>query len=352
MGLICRRGDASAARFVFARVSKMPADETRVNALVFEALEASGIELDESAGVCFTVSKGTFPAMSQSSDGTVFEFTPDFLAVALARKFRTRGPSAAAVAACASGLASVKLGADWIRDGACSTVLAGAAESSCSEFVLNSFRRLGVLSASGVTRPFDARRDGFVVGEGAAIFKLEKSGAPNALGHVLSVALGAEGHHLTTPEASGAAIADVIERALREAGYSTSAAPSPYPLPQGGRGNNGEIGWVHAHGTATGYNDRVEAAALRRVFGIKIPPVTATKGATGHLLGASGAVALGITLESLRDGVIPCVCGTEEVAEEFRDLDLVLEQRKTGARTALILNHGFGGHIAAAVVSV
>lgn len=333
MGLICRREFRWPERFVFVNESKALRDEMRAVSLLFQALQESRIKLDESAGVCVTVSKGLLPILRQSSKGTVFEFTPDFMTKDLAYALGAKGPRAAAVAACASGLVSVKLAADWIRDGACSMALAGAAESSCSKLVLNSFKRLGVLSASGMTRPFDASRDGFVVGEGAAIFKLEKLSAPNALGHVLSVALGADGHHLTTPDESGEAIADVIVRAIRTAGVD-------------------EIGWVHAHGTGTIYNDRVEAAALRKVFGNKIPPITATKGATGHLLGASGAVALGITLESLREGVIPCVCGTDEVAEEFRDLDLVLTQRKTDARTALVLNHGFGGHIAAAVVGV
>jgi len=343
MGLVCRRQFSGTSRFIFCDEIQNDVREPRVTALAFEALRhcaqvpeprtsVSGFDLSPSTGVCVTVSKGLLHELTL--DKPAFDFTPDLLSRKIARSLKLHGPAAAAVAACATGLASVKLGADWIRDGACDTVLAGAAESSSSELILNSFQRLGVLSKSGMTRPFDARSDGFVIGEGAAIFRLEKLGAPNALGHVLSVALGADAYHLTTPDPSGEESTNVALNAIKIGGVD-------------------EIGWVHVHGTGTAYNDRVEAAAVRKVFGKRIPPITATKGLTGHLLGASGAVALGITLESLRAGVTPFVCGTQEVAGEFRDLDLVLrEPRKTNARTALVLNHGFGGHLAAAVVSV
>ncbi len=144
---------------------------------------------------------------------------------------------------------------DWIRDGVCETVLAGAAESSHSELILRSFERLGVISPAGHTRPFDIQRDGFVAGEGAGIFRLEHSGAakfnamrgkgPPILGKILSVALGSDAHHLTTPDRTGTELARVVKLALLRAGLD----------PQ-------QIGWVHAHGTATAYNDDVEIAAV------------------------------------------------------------------------------------------
>src|SRR6185295_12160271 len=96
---------------------------------------------------------------------------------------------------------------------------------------------------------------------------------PRVLGTLRSVALGADAYHLTTPDASGEPLASVVALALSRAGLEPE-----------------QIGWIHAHGTATVYNDPVEIAALQKVFGKKLPPVTATKGATGHLLGASGAV--------------------------------------------------------------
>ncbi len=366
MGLICRRMDREIRRGEalprerFVECGPQHGVLQRSGDLAVTAAHhalGGGLNHDPECGVCVTVSKGWVELLEAQVERGPNEGVPvlccgaDFAAQMLTRCFGLQGPSAAAVAACASGLACLKVGADWIRDGVCKAVLAGAAESSRSEMILSSFERLGVISKMRSTRPFDARRDGFVVGEGAGVFRLERleeaernareSPQHKVLGKILSVVLGADGHHLTAPDESGEALAGVIERALegaRKNGGRSAAAP--------------EIGWVHAHGTGTIYNDRVEAAALRRVFGKEIPPVTATKGATGHLLGASGAVALGITLESLRDGVIPCICGTEEVAEEFRDLDLVLAQRKTTVRTALVLNHGFGGHLAAAVVAI
>jgi 3-oxoacyl-[acyl-carrier-protein] synthase II len=233
---------------------------------------------------------------------------------------------------------------EWLRDGVCRSVLAGASESSKSEMVLRSFERLGVLSAAGRTRPFDAERDGFVVGEGCAVFRIEplrsaqetaqKSGA-RILGQILSVAMGADAHHLTTPDPSGATLAETIARALVQAGTTPD-----------------QVGWIHAHGTATAYNDPVEISALKKVFGKALPPVTATKGATGHLLGASGAVALAITVEALRGHVIPHIAGLKNAAPEFEGIDFVMHcPRKSAAKIALVLNHGFGGHLAAAVVS-
>lgn len=356
-GLCCRRLDrefpAAAPypprRFIEASPYAIGADAASLAyAGALEAIREGAFE-SEACGVCVTVSKGKLEALERQVEtrshedlSHALECGPDYMAVAIARRLQVGGPSAAAVAACASGLASVKLAGDWIRDGVCRTALAGAAESSRSEMVLRSFERLGVISKAGVTRPFDARRDGFVVGEGAAVFRIEalKSVGPDTpiLGKILGIALGADAHHLTSPDPKGTALSAVIERVLE---LARGVEPRL------------EIGWVHAHGTGTDYNDRVEASALRAVFGSRIPPITATKGATGHLLGASGAVALGLTIQNLRDGTIPFIEGTEQVAEEFRDLDLVLRKpRTTKSRAALVLNHGFGGHIAAAVAAI
>ncbi|HLX63975.1 MAG TPA: beta-ketoacyl synthase N-terminal-like domain-containing protein [Planctomycetota bacterium] len=336
----------SAARFAFGRefVQAGRPHHNDCGAVIviskglIESLEA-GVEALCGAGGSPDCGVGGPPAPPISSCGS------DAAASAVARALRLNGPAAAAVAACASGLASIKLGMDWLRDGACTAVLAGAAESSRSELILRSFERLGVISAQRRTRPFDVQRDGFVVGEGAAVFRLEeweraefnaeRGTGPRVLGRILSVALGADAQHLTTPELSGATLAHVIGLALERAGLEPP-----------------QIGWVHAHGTATAYNDPVEIAALRRAFENKVPPVTATKGVTGHLLGASGPVALALALEWLREGTIPPIAGLEDPAPEFEGIDFVQNTpRRSSATHALVLNHGFGGHIAAAVCS-
>ena len=373
MGLICSRleGEASRAPARFISV-ELPQHQTNfrskraASAAVSRSIElafhaaisadgGSG-EPSDRRGVAITVSKGLTDVLEKivadarnSPTGMmtpISECGPDAAARWIARALHLGGPASAAVAACASGLASVKLGMDWLRDGVCGSVLAGAAESSKSELIMRSFERLGVISPTRQTRPFDARRDGFVVGEGAAVFRLEaadtarfnseKRKGPGVLATILGIAFGADAHHLTTPEPTGAVLSAVVEQALLRSRLEPA-----------------QIDWVHAHGTATAYNDVVEVNVLRRVFGKRIPPVAATKGMTGHLLGASGACALGLTIEALRGGFIPAVAGLREPAAEFTDIDFVLGARRPSSATnALVLNHGFGGHLAAVVVAV
>ena len=374
MGLICRQSRPHAAqggapvrnRFYavempaaaaeFARDLQAAAATSRSIELAFGAAisACSGTKFSrENCGAAITVSKGLTDliersveefSLSERTDSrtavrlpSICEMGPDAAAIWIARALKLSGPAAAAVAACATGLASLKLGIDWLRDGICDSVLAGAAESSNSDLILRSFERLGVISLQGQTRPFDARRDGFVVGEGAAVFRIERCTTETnerAQGRILGIAFGADGHHLTTPDMKGTALSMVVTAAIHGAGLEPE-----------------QIGWIHAHGTATAYNDPVEANVLRSIFGKAIPPVTATKGMTGHLLGASGAVALALTLDGLRGGYIPPVAGLECFAEEFKDIDFVTaESRCSTAKNALVLNHGFGGHLAAAVV--
>ncbi|MEI6235425.1 MAG: beta-ketoacyl synthase N-terminal-like domain-containing protein [Planctomycetota bacterium] len=372
MGLVCRRvpgepacvGTSGRTRFMtvecpvvpsrFEREMQRTAERSRAIELAMSAaIEAmkNAAQFDSRCGVVVTVSKGLTDAIEAAVERlisnsnhtlipTISELGADAAAVWIARAMTLGGPASAVVAACASGVASIKLGMDWLRDGVCDSVLAGAAESSNSDLILRSFERMGVISPSGRTRPFDALRDGFVVGEGAGIFRIERmesarrSGS-EILGTIAGIALGADAHHVTTPDPEGTVLAGVIENTMLRAGIEP-----------------GQIGWIHAHGTATAYNDPLEIRALQRVFGKQVPPVTATKGITGHLLGASGAVALGLTVEALRGGFIPGIAGLEEPAAEFEDIDLVLgAARVTTAKTALVLNHGFGGHIAAAVVT-
>ena len=376
MGLICRQTRPDAAhgeapvrnRFYTVNVPAAPAEferdfqaaaaTSRATELAFGAAisACSGTKFSpENCGAAITVSKGLTDLIERSVEGfsqagrvdlsaalripSICEMGPDAAAIWIARALKLGGPAAAAVAACASGLASLKLGIDWLRDGICDSVLAGAAESSNSDLILRSFERLGVISAQRRTRPFDAGRDGFVVGEGAAVFKIERcttETTDRTLGRILGIAFGADGHHLTTPDMKGTALSRVVSAAIHGAGLEPE-----------------QIGWIHAHGTATAYNDPVEANVLREIFGRAIPPVTATKGMTGHLLGASGAVALALTLGGLRGGYIPPVTGLECIAEEFKDIDFVTaESRCSIAKNALVLNHGFGGHLAAAVIGV
>jgi 3-oxoacyl-[acyl-carrier-protein] synthase II len=309
------------------------------------ACEATGGILSDACGVALTISKGLIEELEAAAQPSalapreIWRYDAAAAAREVAQRLQCAGPLGAAVAACASGLASVKLAQEWLRDERCTVALAGAAESTRSPLILRSFARLGVLNSEGVTRPFDAHRAGFVVGEGAGVVCLENAARARAdgravLGFIRSLVLAGDGFHLTSPDPNGTALAHAIAAALDRA----ELAPA-------------RIGWIHAHGTGTPYNDAVEIRALRTVFKNRVPPVTATKGLTGHLLGASGAVALVLTLRALNEGTCPPITNLQKPDAEFEGIDFVQgPPRKLSAAHALILNHGFGGHIAVAVV--
>jgi 3-oxoacyl-[acyl-carrier-protein] synthase II len=196
---------------------------------------------------------------------------------------------------------------------------------------------MSALSPTGVSRPFDARRDGFVLAEGAAVLVLEDEQAARARGaRILGVVRGygttGDAHHLTAPDAGGNGGAKAIKAALRDAGISPA-----------------EVAYVNAHGTSTPLNDRSETAALKRALGEFAGriPVSSTKSAIGHTLGASGAIEAVAMLLALRDRIAPPTLGWEE-PEEGLDLDYV-----PGSARPLDLAHdaigisnsfGFGGH--------
>jgi 3-oxoacyl-[acyl-carrier-protein] synthase II len=198
-------------------------------------------------------------------------------------------------------------------------------------------------SKSGISRPFDVRRDGFVMGEGAGVLVLEEAEVAQArgarvLGTVLGYAATSDAHHLTAPEPDGRGAADAIRRALADA----ELAPT-------------DVDYVNAHGTSTPLNDRAETVALKAALGdyaMRVP-VSSTKSAIGHLLGAAGAVEAIATLLALRERVAPPTLGYEQ-PDEGMDLDYVpgrarpLARRQNGhgpkPAVALANSFGFGGH--------
>ena len=221
--------------------------------------------------VCWASSKGDLHQLARGAD--FWAWTPDATARALARQFQIGGRCAAPNAACATGAHAIALGAQWIQDGHADLVLAGAIEPPQHPMVTAAYRNMGALSKSGVMRPFDARRDGFVPGAGGGFLVLENEGQARArgariCGFVSGWSLGCDATHMTQMAPDGETIARAIESALKRAGSLT-------------------IGYVNAHGTAT-VNDLVEARALHRVFGAGVA-VSSTKPLTGHLLGAAGA---------------------------------------------------------------
>src|SRR5574337_127424 len=261
---------------------------------------------------------------------------PSASAALLSLRFGFTGPCLTVAAACASGATAIAEGVELIRRGAADLVLAGGADAMVAYSALAGFLRLDVMSrASDETergaRPFDARRDGFVMGEGAGFVVLRRgrdapaSGQP-LHGWVLGQASNADAHHLVAPRPGGEGALACMRAALDDAGVRAAA-----------------ISHVNAHGTATIQGDLAEALALRALFGGRGPPVTAIKGCTGHLIAGSGAVEAIVTLRSLREGAVPPVAGLRTVDPAF-EIDLVRDEPRTIARgPALSSAFGFGG---------
>jgi 3-oxoacyl-[acyl-carrier-protein] synthase II len=217
--------------------------------------------------------------------------------------------------------------------------LAGGAESALCGLPDAAFARMEATSKLGISRPFDRRRDGFVMGEGAGMLVIEaaagaeRRGAP-LLGRLLGYGASSDAHHVTAPEPSGRGARQAIEAALADAGVEPE-----------------EVDYVNAHGTSTQLNDRSETAALKTVLGARAHavPVSSTKSAIGHLLGAAGAVEAIATLLGLRDGIAGPTLNYEE-PEDGLDLDYVADGARRLARRdgrpliALSNSFGFGGH--------
>ena len=257
---------------------------------------------------------------------------------ALAMRHGLTGHVYGVVSACAAGAHAIGAAARAIAAGDCDAVVTGGSEAAHTSLAHAAFASMDALSTSGVSRPFDARRDGFVMGEGAGILVLEDADAAAArgatvLGEILGYGATSDAHHLTAPMPGGAGAAKAIRRALDDAGLEPE-----------------DVAYVNAHGTSTPLNDRSETAALKTALGAHAErvPVSSTKSAIGHLLGAAGAVEAVATVLALADRVAPPTVGWEE-REEGLDLDYV----PNGPRPLKVNGHppvaisnsfGFGGH--------
>ncbi|MEO8968905.1 MAG: beta-ketoacyl-ACP synthase II, partial [Solirubrobacteraceae bacterium] len=267
------------------------------------------------------------------------QYMPNAAAAAVSMKHSLRGQSYGVVSACASGGHAIGSALRMIQYGDADAVVCGGAEATLTEFGFACFNALQALSKSGVSRPFDLRRDGFVMGEGAGMLVLEELEAATArgatvLGEVAGYGSTSDAFHLTAPEPHGGPAARAIELALRDAG----ATPP-------------QLDYVNAHGTSTQLNDAAETAALKLALGedARRVPISSTKSSIGHLLGAAGAVEAVATLRTLITGVIAPTLGYEQPDPEL-DLDYVPGESRplvTGnfhPPLALSNSFAFGGH--------
>jgi 3-oxoacyl-[acyl-carrier-protein] synthase II len=259
-------------------------------------------------------------------------------AAAVAMRHGLHGHTYGVVSACAAGAHALGDAARIIRAGDADVVVSGGAEAAISGVAIAAFAAMEATSATGISRPFDARRDGFVMGEGAGVLVLEEKEAAQArgaeiLGELLGYGATCDGYHLTAPQPEGIEAARAISLAVADAGLTSV-----------------EVDYVNAHGTSTPLNDRSETMALKLALGERAGdvPVSSTKSSIGHLLGAAGAVEAIATIEALRRRVAPPTVGWE-VPEDGLDLDYVPGQAKPiengeGPLVAISNSFGFGGH--------
>lgn len=258
-------------------------------------------------------------------------------------RFGARGPNWSPVSACATGGHSIGEAMRLIRSGEVEAAFCGGAEASITPLAMGAFAAMGALSRRNddpatASRPFDADRDGFVMGEGAGVLVLEslegaeRRGAP-ILCEVAGYGASGDAYHLTQPDPEGEGAVGAMRTALGDAGVDPS-----------------EVGYVNAHGTSTPFNDRVESGAIRKVFGPEPPPVSSTKSVTGHLLGAAGAVEAAFTAMALRDGVLPPTANHETPDPDCGIDPVPNTAREASVDVALSNAFGFGGHNACIVL--
>ena len=275
---------------------------------------------------------------------TVPAFLANLAAGWISIKHGFKGPIGAPVTACAAGVQAIGDAARMIRAGEADIAVCGGAEATIDRVSLGAFAAARALSTGfnetpeKASRPFDQARDGFVMGEGAGILVVEalehaEARGAKILAELVGYGTSADAYHLTAGPEDGDGAARSMRMALDQAGLEPGA-----------------IGHLNAHATSTPVGDKGELAAVRSIFGENGPAISATKSATGHLLGAAGGLEAIFTVLALRDQVAPPTLNLETPDVAAVGLDLVaLEPRKVGFDYALSNGFGFGGVNASAI---
>jgi 3-oxoacyl-[acyl-carrier-protein] synthase II len=263
----------------------------------------------------------------------------DSAAGQVAIAFGIRGPNMAVVTACATGTNAIGEAAEMIRRGWIDAAITGGSEAAITGVALAAFNVMGAISTDNETparasRPFDAKRNGFVMGEGAGVLVLERlthalARDARIYGEVVGYGSTADAFHMAAPAEDGRGAVQAMQMALDNAGLPTT-----------------DVDYINAHGTSTPLNDKTETLAIKTVFGSHAHrlPVSSTKSMMGHLLGAAGAVEAIACLKALNEELIPPTINYEYPDPEC-DLDYVPNQaRPAPLRVAMSNSFGFGGH--------
>lgn len=305
--------------------------------------EASGVVVGTGIGGALTLLEN-YDVLKQSGPRRVSPFMvpmmmPNAASAAISITYGLKGPILSVSSACTTGANAIGEASEMIRRGIAQVVICGGSEAVLHPISVAGFANMGALSTRNeeperACRPFDAKRDGFVIGEGAGVLVLENLEYAQRRGariyaELVGYGTTADAFHIAAPDEDGAGAARAMQLALQDAGI----APE-------------EVDYINAHGTSTPLNDRTETCAIRRVFGPHADrlAVSSTKSMTGHLMGAAGAVEAIVCVKSLETGWVHPTINYEHPDPDC-DLDYVPNQpRKIDPRLALSNSFGFGGH--------
>ena len=320
-----------------------------------EAVKHSGLKIDDSnaemVGTYISSGFGDFWAIEREHEKLLNSgpdrVSPFFIVSAIVNlaagnvsiRHGAKGPNSATATACSAGAHAIGDSFRLIERGDADAMICGGAESAITPMSVAGFASMRALSTRNddpkrASRPFDAERDGFVIGEGAGILILEelefaKARGANILAEVVGYGMSGDAFHVTMPDETGSGAIRVMQRAIKDAGISPE-----------------QIGYVNAHGTSTPYNDKFETLAIKQVFGEHASnglAVSSTKSMTGHALGAAGGIEAVISVLAIKEKKLPPTINYE-IPDPECDLDyLPNEAREAEVEYALSNSFGFGG---------
>ncbi|MCV0403233.1 MAG: beta-ketoacyl-[acyl-carrier-protein] synthase family protein [Chloroflexi bacterium] len=329
----------AAARMAFDRGGLDAHDPARTGVWIGSALGGVAFGEEQHAGYVAHGVRGVAPTLALAVFGGAG-------ASNVALDLGLTGPAVGNANSCASGAVAIGQAFEAIRDGTVDAALAGGSEAPLAPLTFGAFAMIRVLSQRNddpehASRPFDAGRDGFVMGEGAAILALEERDAAlrrgaRVIAEVVGYGASNDAYHMTAPRPDGRDAARAVVTALADAGLEPD-----------------RIGYVNAHGSATPLNEPAEARAIRRALGDDVAdrvPVSGTKGLYGHALGASGAIEAAITAMAIDRGTLPGTCNLEIPDPEIQ-LNLLCDATPVAVDVALSTSFGFGGMNAALLLA-
>lgn len=322
----------AAASEALSQSGQLPYDKSRIGTIFGTGI--GGLRtLEEQIIVCHEkgprrVSPMGIPMMMSNASGA-----------AISIRYGFQGPLEIICTACAAATHALSNAARLIAWGRCDAVVAGATESATTVTAVAGFTNMTALSKLKISRPFDAERDGFIFGEGAGVFVLERldkalQRGANIVAEILGAGSNSDAYHITAPSPGGTGAAKCMQLALEDAELKPS-----------------DIKQINAHGTSTHLNDIAEAQAIESVFGINTVPVVSVKGVTGHPMGAAGALEAAAVLLSFDKKLIPPTAGTTTLDSGI-NIDVVFgAPRAWEPGPTLSNNFGFGGHNGSIIIA-